>query len=222
MTGPADEVSDVVKWHAVDGYGRALSRGRSSPAAAVASAPVVRWPLTVVGDDGSRVALAEALGPGGDRVAQLLDALSDGGAGVDVESLARATPAGRVDLPLAILPLGAAVEAATRVDRDWLAEVDRRRTTGRRAVVGAGRNQELEAALHVAVLVATERLDPRDDADVDEHVASGARLWLLAGAVVSALRGAHPDPFASWAELIAGGWWPVGPSDGRLVVSRSQ
>jgi hypothetical protein len=50
-------------------------------------------------------------------------------------------------------------------------------------------------------------------------VASGARLWLLTGAVVSALAGADPDPFRAWGALVAAGWWPVGPSGGRLVLS---
>ena len=53
---------------------------------------------------------------------------------------------------------------------------------------------------------------------VAAHVASGARLWLLTGAVASALAAGDPDPFAPWARLVVGGWWPVGPSGGRLVV----
>ena len=163
--------------------------------------------------------MTEALGPDGDRVANLLDALCSERE-VDVEALLRATPAGPVDLPLATVTLRAAADAAARVDPDWLTEMDRRRTECRRAVVESGREDALEAALHVALLVATERFDPCDDSDVDEHVASGARLWLLAGAVVSALSGADPDPFAEWATLVAAGWWPVGPSDGRLVVTR--
>ncbi len=137
-----------------------------------------------------------------------------------MEGLARATPAGPVDLPFVVVELRDGVEAAGRVDREWLAAVDRRRAECRRAVVGAGREEELEAALHVVTVVATERLDPPDDGDVDQHVASGAQLWLLTGAVASALSGADPDPFAPWADLVTAGWWPVGPSDGRLVVSR--
>ena len=140
--------------------------------------------------------------------------------GVDVEALARATPAGLVDLPVAVVDLREGVEAADRVDPEWLAAVDRRRAECRATVVAAGREEELEAALHAVMLVATERLDPPDDADVDQHVASGARLWLLAGAVASALSGPDPDPFAAWADLVTAGWWPIGPSDGRLVVSR--
>jgi transglutaminase-like putative cysteine protease len=68
----------------------------------------------------------------------------------------------------------------------------------------------------VALLAATGRLD----AGVDARVASGARLWLLAGAVASALAG-PPDPFHAWGRLVAAGWWPVGPSRGRLVMSAS-
>lgn len=228
MTGRSEDASSgqsatlfdprsTTRWRVVDAEGTEASPARSSPAAALAAAPVIGWPLTIVGDDGSRVGLAQALGPGGDRVADLLDALGCDEAG-DAEILARSTPAGPVGLPLATVTRADAVEAAGRVDSDWLAEVDRRRTERRRAVVDAGREEALEAALHVAVLVATERFDPSDDLDADEHVASGARLWLLTGAVVSALSGVDPDPFAGWARLVAAGWWPVGPSEGHLVV----
>lgn len=219
MTGP---------WHAVDAEGRDLAtgrppggRGRPSPIAALAAAPVAAWPLDVVGDDGRRLSVAQALGPGGDRVQCLLDELTGARGTLDLEALARATPAGTVALPLAVVTLGVAVAAAGEVDRAWLAAVDHRRTGLRRALLDAGRGAAMEAALHVATLVATERLDPADDADVDAHVASGARLWLLTGAVVSALAGAAPGPFAAWGRLVAAGWWPVGPSGGRLVVSES-
>lgn len=140
----------------------------------------------------------------------------------DIEALARETPAGRVDLPLAVVGLGEGVRAAADVDPSWLDTVDRTRTAVRDAVVAAGRAEELEAALQGAMLEATERFDPADDTDVDAHVASGARLWLLAGAVASALSGAEPDPFAAWGRLVVAGWWPVGPSRGRLVLSRAE
>ena len=208
-------------WHAVDAGGSDLAAGRPSPAAALSAAPVAAWPLGVVEDDGRRLTLAEALGPGGDRVEELLEALMGATAEpeLDVDSLAPMTPAGRVDLPLACLGLAEGVEAAAQVDGHWLAEVDRRRTASRQALAAAARDDEMEAALHIALLLATERLDPHDDADVNAHVASGGRLWLLAGAVVSALSGADPDPFWAWARLVAAGWWPVGPSGGRLVLS---
>ena len=208
-------------WHAVDAGGSDLGAGRPSPAAALSAAPEAVWPLGVVHQDGRRLTLAEALGPGGDRVQQLLDALmgETKEAGVDVDSLARMTPAGSVDLPLACVSLTEGVQAAAQVDGHWLAEVDRRRTASRRALAAAARDEQMEAALHIALLLATERLDPHDDADVDAHVASGGRLWLVAGAVVSALSGAEPDPFCGWARLVAVGWWPVGPSRGRLVLS---
>lgn len=156
------------------------------------------------------------------RVGAPVDALAAGGPRAGrpgLEALARATPAGAVDLPLAVVTLVEGVEAAQRVDRAWLEALDRRRAAARTAVVAAGRERELEAALHVAMLVATERLDPADDADVDAHVASGACLWLVTGAVASALAGTSPDPFRPWARLVAAGWWPVGPSGGRLVLS---
>lgn len=216
----------TVTWHAVDVNGRDLATGRTprppgrpSPTAALAAAPVAPWPLAVV-SAGRRVGVAEALGPGGDRVEELLARLVGQPVEVDGEALVRATPAGTLDLPVVMVDLPAGVGAAARVDLEWLAEIDRRRAAGRRAVVDAGREDALEAAVHLAVLVGTERLDPADDADVDAHVASGAQLWLLAGAVVSALSCAEPDPFAAWAALVVAGWWPVGPCDGRLVVTR--
>lgn len=151
---------------------------------------------------------------------RLLGALDDPPP-VDVERLARATPAASVMLPLAVVALPDGVAAAARVDRAWLSEVDRRRAAARRALVAAGREAEMEDALQTAMVRATERFDPADDADIDAHVASGARLWLLTGAVVSALTGVDPDPFEPWALLVTAGWWPVGPSDGRLVVSEA-
>lgn len=190
---------------------------------ALAAAPAATWPLAAADDAGRTMTLARALGPGGDRVEDLLDALA-GAAGpagdIDREGLARATPAGTVDLPLAVVGLAAGVEAAALVDRAWSGAVEERRSQVRRSLVAAGRETELEAALHVVVLLATDRLDPAGDDDVEAHLASGAQLWLLAGAVASALDGAEPDPFAPWARLVTGGWWPVGPSGGRLVVVR--
>ena len=185
----------------------------SSPAAILLATPVVSWPLAVVDDEGRPISFAAAVGQGGERVSDLLDALAGAG-DVDVEALARRTPAGAVDLPLVCVELAAGVEAAAGVDPSWLAEVDRRRAAARRDVVAAGRDEQLEAALHVALLVATAHVG----ADVDARIASGARLWLLAGAVASALRG-EPDHFRAWGRLVAAGWWPLGPSGGRLVVS---
>ena len=221
-------------WHAVDAAGMDLSTGRPpcepgwpTPAAALSAVPVPAWPLAVAGDD-RRLTTAQALGPAGDRVAALLESLAgpverdDGGDGAArLASLARLTPAGRLALPVDVVVLRAGVEAAARVDHEWLVAVGRARDEARAALVTAGRQAEMEAALHVTILLATERFDPADDADVDAHVASGARLWLLAGAVVSALSGRRPDPFEAWASLVVAGWWPVGPSGGRLVVSAS-
>jgi hypothetical protein len=208
-----------VSWRAVDAGGRALGPARPTAAAALSAAPVPAWPIFVVEADGRRLDLAAVLGAGGRRVQDLLDALTTRDTEVDVEALARLTPAGPVDLPIDVVALPAGVAAATDVDPTWMAEVERRRAALRHAVLGAGREDELEAALHVALLLAADVLDPEDDADVDAHVASGARLWLVAGAIVSALGGADSDPFAAWAWLVAGGWWPVGPCRGRLVVS---
>jgi hypothetical protein len=220
-----------VTWHAVDADGLDLATGRpprppgpTGPASALASSPVAAWPVSVVAGDGRTLDLAAALGPGGGRVAALLDALAAGPPSPDedpgrVEAMARATPAGEVGLPLAVVPLHEGVEAAAQVDPAWLSVVDGRRAAARRSLEEEGRGVEADAALHVAMLLATERFDPADDADVAAHVASGARLWLLTGAVVSALAGADPDPFRAWGALVAAGWWPVGPSGGRLVLS---
>lgn len=140
----------------------------------------------------------------------------------DIEALARETPVGWVDLPFAVVGLTDGAIAAADVDTAWLDAVDRKRTALRDSVVAAGRRAELEATLHEAMVGATEQFDPSDDADVDAHVASGARLWLLTGAIASAMSGADSDPFAAWGRLVIAGWWPVGPSGGRLVLSRSE
>ena len=228
LGGPLGPATPLGPWHAVDGDGRDLATGRPprspgwrSPAAALAAAPVAAWPLGAVDGMGGHTGLAAALGPGGDRVERLLAGLVEP-AEVDVEALASATPAGTVALPIDVVGLRAGIAAEPELDRAWLAEVDRRRGSARAALVSAGRTEDLEAALHVAIVLATERFDPADDTDVDAHVASGARLWLLTGAVASALAGMEPDPFAAWARLVVGGWWPVGPCGGRLVVSRAQ
>lgn len=214
-------------WHAVDAHGLDLATGRlprppgaPSPAAALASAPVARWPLAATGD-AHRLDLAAALGPGGRRVQDLLARLMASPvppSPAEVAALALATPAGPLDLPVTMVSLAEGVERSEGVDPGWLRTVDRRRSSPRAELLAAGREDELEAALNIAVLLATDRLDPHDDADPDAHVASGAQLWLLGGAVAWALSGDEPDPFAPWAELVVCGIWPVGPSGGRLVV----
>jgi hypothetical protein len=218
-------------WHAVDGRGHDLATGRApsspgapSPAAALASAPVISWPPAAVAPGGRRCSLAQALGPGGDAVERLLQRLVAGpgaSAEVDVASLAAATPTGRLDLPLAVVDPTEGVEHSADVDPAWLAAVDRRRAAARPPLLAAGRADELEAALHVAMLVATEVLDPPGAGDIDAHVASGAQLWLLGGAVAWSLAGGGRarNPFGPWAELVTAGWWPVGPSRGELVVA---
>ena len=68
---------------------------------------------------------------------------------------------------------------------------------------------------HMDMLVATAPLD--EGCRPEERVASGARLWLLGGAVAWALLGDDgPDPFSSWADLVSYGIWPVGPVGGGL------
>jgi hypothetical protein len=182
---------------------------------------VATWPLAVAGADGCVSDVARALGPGGPRVVELLDRLAsraEAPAHLAVEVLARSTPAGTVDLPVAVLGLDEAVLAAGDVDPTWLAVVDERRSASRAALRAGGREVELEAALNLAMLLATDRLEG-GETDLGARVASGARLWLLGAAVSWALTAHHDDPFAAWAELLSYGLWPVGPVDGRLVVS---
>lgn len=224
MTGPGNRCFEHSArghrrtWRTIDGRGNLLATG-PTPAAALSATAVPSWPLSVESEDGRRLTFADAVGAGGLRVQSLLSAPGGAIAG-DVETLVRTTPAGFIDLPVERVALAAGVAAAGRVDPLWLARVDDRRAESRAAV--AGRAEEVEAALHVTLLLAADRFDPDDDTDVDAHVASGARLWLMAGAVVSALSGADPDPFEAWGRLVACGWWPVGPSGGRLVLSASQ
>ncbi len=213
-------------WHAVDGSGLALATGcrpqppgAPSPAAALAAAPVATWPLDVVDDAGRHVDLAAAFGPGGARVVVLLDRVGSQApppVDLDLVDLARTTPGGQVGEALTLMGLTDAVDAAAHVDADWLAVVEECRVAPRTALVAAGRETELEAALHLAMLLATGPI--ADDRPPEARVASGARLWLLGGAVAWALLGTRNDPFAAWGDLVSYGIWPVGPVGGRLVV----
>ncbi len=225
-------------WHAVGSDGLDLATGRlpqapgaTSPAAALAAAPVATWPLATLADDGRRVDVAAALGPGGTRVVALLDRIVTGApppGDLDLAALAGATPGGFIAGPLAVVGLAGAAEAAGQVDPTWLAVVDERRSAPRVPLTGAARGTELEAALHLAMLLATSPLD--EGCPPEARVASGARLWLLGGAVAWALLGAgdrkvggevfgdSDDPFRPWGDLVSYGIWPVGPVANRLVV----
>ena len=216
-------------WYAVDASGRDLRTGglpsrpgAASAAAALATAPVMTWPISVVAADHATWAVGEALGPGGNEVERMLDKLwrfRHERLDVDMGDAARATPVGDVDLPLAQVSLQEAVDASAGLDRRWVADVNRLRSSPRSELLESGRGPQLEAALHVTMLLATEILDPDDDTDVAAHVTSGAQLWLLTAAVPWALAGTTPNPFSPWAELITSGLWPVGPCHGRLVVA---
>jgi hypothetical protein len=181
---------------------------------------VATWPLATVNDDGRRADVAAALGTGGARVATLLGRIAGGAtapAGVDIAGLAAATPVGPVTEALALVGVAEAVEATAAVDRAWLDAVERSRAAPRRGLEAAGRGIELEAALHLAMLLATGPVD--DSVAGVARVASGARLWLLGGAIAWALTGDAADPFACWADLVSYGLWPVGPVGGRLLVA---
>ena len=216
-------------WVAVDARHRDPATGRPpsypgapSAAAALAAVPIATWPVIALSSRGRAVSLAEAVGPGGERVAELLDRLArrpPPPADLPVEELARRTPAGWVDLPVAVVGRDGAVGVADAVDPAWMAAVERRRSAPRSAVLAAGRTVELEAALNLAMLVGTDPVED-DGHQVEARTASGARLWLLGGAVASALAGGD-DPFGAWAELVSYGLWPVGPARGRVVVGAS-
>ena len=219
-------LSHTETWSAVDAGGRDLATGRppswpgaASAAAALAAVPIATWPVAALSSRGRTVSLAEALGRGGQRVAELVDRLAGrrpAPADLPVEELARRTPAGRVDLPLAVVERNGAVAVVDAVDPEWMAVVEQRRSAPRAALVAGGRAVELEAALNLVMLVGTEPVDG-DRHQLEARTASGARLWLLGGAVAWALAGGD-DPFRAWAELVSYGLWPVGPAGGRLVV----
>lgn len=214
----------AARWHAVDERGLDLATGRPSggagalsPAGALAAVPVPAWPVRARAADGRSLAVADVLGPGGARVEQVLDRLSTAARppdGLAVAALARATPAGPVDLPVVVVGLAAAVQEAAAVDRAWLGLVEARRAAPRAVLVARGRELELEAALNLTMLVGTEDVAAGEAA----RVASGGRLWLLGGAVAWALLDEPDDPFAPWAELLSYGLWPVGPVDDRLLL----
>ena len=217
-------------WYAVDASGCDVATGRpprppgaASPAAALAAAPLARWPLTTVADDGSRHSLAEALGRGGQQIEALLGQLVSPPppppAG-EVAALARATPAGWVELPVAMVDLAEGVEATAGLDPAWLAAVEDQRAQPRRPLVDAGRGSHLDAALNVAMLLGVDRLAPPEG--LGDRMASGAQLWLLGAAVAWALTGTDAHPFGAWARMVVGGYWPIGPCEGRLVVVRNQ
>ncbi|MGI9032734.1 MAG: hypothetical protein ACR2HY_03420 [Acidimicrobiales bacterium] len=228
----------VPGWHAVDGRGHDPATGRPprppgapTPAAALAAVPVATWPLYTVAADGPVVEVADALGPGGSRVVQILARLVEADglppglrgpnamAGLPLTHLVRATPAGTVALPVVALPVEEAAQAAADVDPAWMGRMEERRLEPRARLRAAGRETELEAALNLAMLLGTDDVDEATG-DESSRVASGACLWLLGAAVAWALATAHSgeDPFAAWAELVSHGFWPLGPSGPRLVV----
>jgi hypothetical protein len=177
---------------------------------------VATWPVTAVSSDGRSVSVAEALGPGGDRVATLLARVAARARSAPLlEEAVRNTPAGPLDLPVRVVSLAEGVQRAGHVDPAWLAAVEERRSTPRPALAAAGRTTELNAALNLAMLLAT---GPVDGGDGAARVASGARLWLLGAGVAWALLAAERDPFAPWTDLVSVGIWPVGPVGARLVV----
>lgn len=142
--------------------------------------------------------LAQELGRGGERVAAMLRGLTE----------PRGTPPAGVRVMTRV-----PADFLNRVDRGWLAELERRRTRARKHLVESGRENELELAGHVAMLVATPRLEP---VDADSRAISGAILWLL-GTLVATCLADDGDPFL--ADLIASGWWPIGPVDGSFLIA---
>ncbi|MBB5077425.1 hypothetical protein [Nonomuraea endophytica] len=163
--------------------------------------------------------LPAVLGPGGDDVLALLDGLSvaPGRVPDEVDGL----PVRRVgQVPSALLD---------RVEPGWLAALEGRRARARTRLVAAGRETRLELAEHVAMLVATPRLEPAEPGDGDALAQSGAILWLLGTLVAAALADEHDDATptvradrlddTTLTGLVARGWWPVGPVDGAFVIA---
>lgn len=184
-------------------------------------APVLDWPVTLESADGRRMGLAGALGRGGVVVQSMLTRLLAPRrplVDVDIATLAAATPLGPMSLSLELVSLSEGVERAAAVPHDWMRAVDAERSSPRSSLVASGRELQLEAALHVTMVLATEALAPTGIDDVDERIASGAQLWLLGAAVTWALLGAG-NPFEPWAELVTAGLWPIGPSEQRLAVA---
>lgn len=218
-----------MSWHLVDADGADLATGRPvrtggspTPAGALAASPVVRWPVRLVTADGRSATLAEALGDGGQRVEQVLGAIVSPPPELEprrLHVLAAATPAGPIDLPVVLVDLPRALEASTAVDRAWLAAVEHERHAARPLLLTQDRAGHLEAAVHAAMLLGTDHLAPPAD-DTAGRVASGALLWLLGGVVAWALAAPEANPFDAWGELIVRGWWPIGPSGGRLAMTR--
>lgn len=225
-----------MSWHTVDAQGNDLATGRppsdtgkTSPPAALLAAPVACWPVTVANGD-RRIGLAAALGLGGERVEQLIGALVAepdrslaaelAAEPAELAALAAASPAGPVNLPLAVVGLAAGAAASGLVDRSWMSGSELQWSDARRRLASQDRTVQMDAAVHVATLLVIERWRPLGD-EVDIRVATGALLWLLTGAVAWALASAPGDavdPFASWSRLLAAGFWPVGPSGEHLVV----
>ncbi|MEU4539710.1 hypothetical protein AB0G15_33135 [Streptosporangium sp. NPDC023825] len=180
--------------------------------------------------------LAAELGPGGDRVERLLRGIC----AADRPERAPDSPLTAPGSPLTVVRDPAVAAAAMdRVDPAWLEALDRRRGEARERLVAAGREKQLDTAEHVAMLVATPRLDPADQTDPDARAVSGALLWLIGTVVADALAdpgGApaangdgpgpghdhdhdHDDPLSGLADLLASGWWPIGPVNGDFLIS---
>ncbi|WP_440073672.1 hypothetical protein [Streptosporangium sp. OZ121] len=176
--------------------------------------------------------LAAELGPGGDRVERLLRGICAAGRA----PARRRAPGSSLTV---VRDPAVAAAAMDRVDPGWLEALDRRRGAARERLVAAGREQQLDTAEHVAMLVATPRLDPADQTDPDARAVSGALLWLIGTVVADALadpggapaaNGGGPghdededdgkdDPLSGLAELLASGWWPIGPVNGAFLIS---
>lgn len=167
--------------------------------------------------------LAAELGPGGDRVERLLR-------GICATLRPERAPSSFLTV---VRDPAAAAAAMDSVDPGWLEALDQRRGAARERLVAAGRERQLETAEHVAMLVATPRLDPADQTDPDARAVSGALLWLIGTVVADALadpdgapaadgdgpRHDNDDPLSGLAELLASGWWPIGPVNGAFLIS---
>ncbi|WP_051865939.1 hypothetical protein [Streptosporangium roseum] len=168
--------------------------------------------------------LAGELGRGGDRVERLLHGFCEATRPSTAPGFTSPAPARPATRFTVVLDRGTAAATMDLVDPGWLADLDRRRAAARSRLLEAGREDQLELAEHVAMLVATPRLDPADPEDAEARAVSGALLWLIGTVVAGALAGGdggedEDGTLAELADLLESGWWPIGRVNGRFLIT---
>ncbi|MDP9870194.1 MULTISPECIES: hypothetical protein [Streptosporangium] len=168
--------------------------------------------------------LATELGPGGDRVERLLRGVCDATRPSTAPGFTTPAPARPATRFTVVRDRATATAAMDLVDPGWLADLDRRRAAARSRLLDAGREEQLELAEHVAMLVATPRLDPADQTDPGARAVSGALLWLIGTVVAGALADGDGEEdedgtLAELTDLLTDGWWPIGRVNGRFLIT---